>query len=57
MDVEKGFDAIHTPERPYCRNLSCWCHTSIPYHDLVEKVLERQDSEQDQEMLTLLLVR
>ena len=30
-----GFDTLHTLECPYCGSLDCWCHTDIPYHELV----------------------
>jgi hypothetical protein len=30
---------VHTPENPYCRNLSCWCHTDVEYHDQVTSPL------------------
>jgi len=23
---------IHTPARPYCSRLACWCHTDAGYH-------------------------
>lgn len=23
---------VHTPENPYCGNLSCWCHTNLSWH-------------------------
>jgi hypothetical protein len=26
---------VHTPENPYCNDLSCFCHTDLDYHDLV----------------------
>lgn len=29
---------IHTPENPYCGNLSCWCHTNLDYHHNVTDV-------------------
>ncbi len=22
----------HTPENPYCSDLSCWCHSNDTYH-------------------------
>jgi len=26
---------VHTSVLPYCRKLSCWCHTTVAYHELV----------------------
>ncbi|MFL5627859.1 MAG: hypothetical protein ACJ788_19950 [Ktedonobacteraceae bacterium] len=26
---------LHTPDHPYCGDLSCWCHTDVAYHDQV----------------------
>jgi hypothetical protein len=26
---------VHTAENPYCRDLSCSCHTDVAYHGLV----------------------
>jgi hypothetical protein len=30
-----GFDGVHTWDVPYCGDSTCWCHTDIPYHELV----------------------
>ena len=30
-----GDDGVHTPAHPYCRNVLCWCHTDVDYHDQV----------------------
>jgi hypothetical protein len=24
---------VHTPENPYCDELSCWCHSDVSYHE------------------------
>ncbi len=28
-------DDVHTPENPYCGDLTCWCHTDTAYHHQV----------------------
>ena len=32
--VEREED-VHTPDHPYCGDLSCWCHTDVASHDQV----------------------
>ncbi|GCF10890.1 hypothetical protein [Dictyobacter arantiisoli] len=46
--VPPTFDEKHTPEHPYCDDLSCWCHTNLPYHDTVQHP-DRRQSAQDAE--------
>lgn len=29
------FDTAHTPLNPYCDDVSCWCHSTSDYHDVV----------------------
>lgn len=36
-------DDVHTPSTPYCSNLSCWCHTSVEYHEEVTEPLNSSD--------------
>ncbi len=31
MDEEDNA-AVHTPENPYCGDLTCWCHSDADYH-------------------------
>jgi hypothetical protein len=33
------FDSCHTPEQPYCTDLTCWCHFSVEYHVFVTSPL------------------
>src|SRR5579885_1719527 len=33
------FDAVHTPQNPYCSDLNCWCHSESRYHDVVTQPL------------------
>ena len=28
-------DGVHTADFPYCDDITCWCHTDIPYHEVV----------------------
>ena len=28
-------DEVHTVASPYCDDLTCWCHTSVVYHEVV----------------------
>ena len=42
-------EGVHTPEHPYCGDLTCWCHTSIPCHAWQENTLDRVHSEEEQE--------
>jgi len=42
-------EGVHTPENPYCSDLSCWCHTSIAWHAWQENTLDRVHSEQEHE--------
>jgi hypothetical protein len=35
----QGTAEVHTPENPYCGELSCWCHTDVAYHDQVTSSL------------------
>lgn len=30
-----SFDAVHTSVSPYCDDLTCWCHSSVVYHEMV----------------------
>ena len=42
-------ESVHTPENPYCGDLNCWCHTSIPWHAWQENTLDRVHSEEEHE--------
>ncbi len=33
------FDTVHTPLNPYCDDVSCWCHSTSDYHDVVTQPL------------------
>ena len=37
-DVSTKDNGVHTPENPYCDDLSCWCHTNVIYHDQVTSI-------------------
>ena len=26
----------HTPNNPYCGDVSCWCHTNLDHHSLAQ---------------------
>jgi len=45
-----AFDAVHTPFRPYCGDVSCWCHNDVCYHAAV--VLPLASEEIDAEVLS-----
>jgi hypothetical protein len=38
----------HTPQQPYCRKLTCWCHFNKQYHELVtyKATAKRKQSKQ-----------
>lgn len=36
MDWDEETGEEHTPENPYCSDMSCWCHTDLDYHESVE---------------------
>lgn len=33
------FDTVHTPQNPYCTDLTCWCHRESSYHNAVTQPL------------------
>jgi hypothetical protein len=45
-DLEQAaqtFDSdVHTASHPYCDDLACWCHVSVPYHRQVMQPLDQQ---------------
>jgi hypothetical protein len=39
------YDDEHTASNPYCSDLSCWCHSSVPYHAEVTEMGETTTEE------------
>jgi hypothetical protein len=48
-----GFDEVHTPQKPYCPDMSCWCRTDVGYHDQVTSLGDDYDEDQYDRMLEL----
>lgn len=40
---DSGSNEVHTPENPYCDDLSCPCHTDVDYHDQVTSFSDSDD--------------
>ena len=47
-DDDVSSDAeVHTVQHPYCNDSSCWCHTSVSYHEDVTQPLQTPVVEQE----------
>jgi hypothetical protein len=44
MFGSKSKSAVHSPARPYCDDLQCWCHSNASHHTLVQNVLATTDN-------------
>lgn len=38
---------IHTAERPYCRDVACWCHNQPDYHLIVTRRIDSERQRQE----------
>jgi hypothetical protein len=54
---QSTFDAVHTPEHPYCDDPSCGCHINVAYHDEVQHPERRQTADEVQRAYTFFGIR